>query len=99
MTHSTFHQPLPADTARNAASGHQRDGSQVADGARIHPELAAAGLAVLAISSEVPELLALCDRIAVMSDGTIVAVLEREDATPERLLALALGAAAEARAV
>jgi ABC-type sugar transport system ATPase subunit len=62
-------------------------------------ELAAAGLAVLAISSEVPELLALCDRIAVMSDGTIVAVLEREDATPERLLALALGAAAEARAV
>ena len=44
MTHSTFHQPLPADTARNAASGHQRDGSQVADGAMIHPELAAAGL-------------------------------------------------------
>ena len=54
---------------------------------------------MLAISSEVPELLALCDRVAVMCDGTVVAVLEREDATPERLLARALGAPAEARAV
>jgi rhamnose transport system ATP-binding protein len=77
-------------------------GVDVGAKAEIHArvaELAAQGLAVLAISSEVPELLTLCDRIAVMSDGTIVAVLERAAATPERLLALALGAAAEARAV
>lgn len=62
-------------------------------------ELAGQGLAVLAISSEVPELLTLSDRIAVMCDGTIVAVLDRADATSERLLALALGSPAEARAV
>ena len=62
-------------------------------------ELARDGLAVLVISSEVPELLTLCDRIAVMCDGTIVAVLARADATPEGLLALALGSPAEARAV
>jgi rhamnose transport system ATP-binding protein len=77
-------------------------GVDVGAKAEIHArvaELAAQGLAVLAISSEVPELLALCDRIAVMSDGTVVAVLERAEATPERLLALALGAPAEARAV
>jgi rhamnose transport system ATP-binding protein len=77
-------------------------GVDVGAKAEIHArvaELAAAGLAVLAISSEVPELLALCDRVAVMCDGTVVAELERAHATPERLLSLALGAPAEARAV
>jgi rhamnose transport system ATP-binding protein len=77
-------------------------GVDVGAKAEIHArvaELAAAGLAVLVISSEVPELLALCDRVAVMCDGTVVAVLERGEATPERLLARALGSPAEARAV
>jgi rhamnose transport system ATP-binding protein len=77
-------------------------GVDVGAKAEIHArvaELAARGLSVLAISSEVPELLALCDRIAVMCDGTIVEVLDRADATPERLLARALGSPAEARAV
>ncbi len=77
-------------------------GVDVGAKAEIHArvaELAATGLAVLAISSEVPELLALCDRIAVMSDGAVVAVLPRAEATPERLLALAIGPPAEARAV
>jgi ABC-type sugar transport system ATPase subunit len=77
-------------------------GVDVGAKAEIHArvgELAREGLAVLVISSEVPELLTLCDRIAVMCDGTIVAALERADATPERLLALALGSQPEARAV
>jgi rhamnose transport system ATP-binding protein len=77
-------------------------GVDVGAKAEIHArvaELAGQGLAVLAISSEVPELLALCDRIAVMCEGTIVAVLDRAQATPERLLALALGSPGEARAV
>jgi rhamnose transport system ATP-binding protein len=74
-------------------------GVDVGAKAEIHAQivaLAAEGLAVLAISSEVPELLALCDRIAVMCDGTVVDVLERPQATPERLLALALGSSAGA---
>ena len=77
-------------------------GVDVGAKAEIHAriaELAGQGLAVLVISSEVPELFTLCDRIAVMCDGTVVAELERAAVTPERLLALALGTHAEARAV
>ncbi len=54
-------------------------------------ELAAAGLAVIMISSELPEVLGMSDRVAVMRGGTIAGVLERAEATQDRLLALALG--------
>jgi rhamnose transport system ATP-binding protein len=54
-------------------------------------ELAERGLAVLMISSELPEILGMSDRVAVMRGGTIAGVLSREDATPERILAMALG--------
>jgi ribose transport system ATP-binding protein len=48
------------------------------------------GLAVLLISSEMPELLGLSDRIAVMHDGAIAGVLPRAEATQERIMELAL---------
>ena len=54
-------------------------------------ELAAQGAAVLMISSELPEILGMSDRIAVMRGGTIVATVDRRDATQEAVLALALG--------
>jgi rhamnose transport system ATP-binding protein len=54
-------------------------------------DLAERGLAVLMISSELPEILGMSDRIAVMRGGTIAGVLSREDATQERVLAMALG--------
>ena len=54
-------------------------------------ELAAQGVAILMISSELPEILGMSDRIAVMHGGTIVSVLDRAEATPERVLARALG--------
>jgi rhamnose transport system ATP-binding protein len=54
-------------------------------------ELAESGVAILMISSELPEILGMSDRIAVMYGGTIVSVLDRVDATPERVLARALG--------
>jgi rhamnose transport system ATP-binding protein len=54
-------------------------------------ELAERGLAVLMISSELPEILGMSDRIAVMRGGTIAGILAREDATQERVLAMALG--------
>jgi len=54
-------------------------------------ELAGRGLAVLMISSELPEILGMSDRVAVMRGGTIAGVLSREDATQERVLAMALG--------
>jgi ribose transport system ATP-binding protein len=52
-------------------------------------ELAGAGKALVVASSEVEELLALCDRIAVMSAGRIAAVFERGDWTQERIMAAA----------
>ena len=55
-------------------------------------ELAEQGAAILMISSELPEILGMSDRVAVMRGGTICAVVDREDATQQRILALALGA-------
>ncbi len=53
-------------------------------------DLAKQGLAILLISSELPELLGLCDRIAVMRQGTISGTLHRDEATAERIMSLAL---------
>ncbi len=54
-------------------------------------ELAEQGVAILMISSELPEVLGMSDRIAVMCGGTIVKILERGTATQQEVLALALG--------
>ena len=51
----------------------------------------------LVASSEIPELLALCDRIAVMREGRLVGEVPREGATAVEILRRATGAA-EARA-
>jgi len=58
---------------------------------RLIEELAASGIAILVISSEMPELLGLTDRIAVMREGRIVGELPTPSATEEALLALAMG--------
>ncbi|MBI2506129.1 MAG: sugar ABC transporter ATP-binding protein [Candidatus Latescibacteria bacterium] len=52
--------------------------------------LAGQGLGLVVISSELPELLGLCDRIYVMKGGRITGVVERAQATQEKLLAMAL---------
>jgi ABC-type sugar transport system ATPase subunit len=54
-------------------------------------ELARRGLAILIASSELPELLALCDRIAVMRQGRLVSELPRGQATAPEVLRLATG--------
>jgi rhamnose transport system ATP-binding protein len=54
-------------------------------------DLAADGVAILMISSELPEILGMSDRVAVMYGGRIVEVLDRAAATQEKVLALALG--------
>jgi ABC-type sugar transport system ATPase subunit len=53
--------------------------------------LAGEGRALLVASSEIPELLELCDRILVMRAGSIAGELTRAEASPERILALATG--------
>ncbi len=59
---------------------------------RLIRELASGGLATLVISSDLPEVLALCDRILVMREGEISGELLRAAATPEKILELALPA-------
>ena len=54
-------------------------------------ELAAQGVAILMISSELPEILGMSDRIAVMRGGTIVGILDRTEASQQEILGLALG--------
>jgi rhamnose transport system ATP-binding protein len=49
-------------------------------------ELAAGGRAILLISSELPELLALCDRVLVMSEGRLTANIPRAEATQETIM-------------
>ncbi len=69
-------------------------GVDVGAKAEIHElitQLAERGMAVILISSELPELLGMSDRIGVFHAGTLVGVLGREDATQERVMALAFG--------
>jgi len=58
--------------------------------------LAARGIGVLVISSDLPELLGLADRIAVMCEGRIAGVLARDEATQEKIMHLATGGGLEA---
>ncbi|MEV0411924.1 multiple monosaccharide ABC transporter ATP-binding protein [Streptomyces sp. NPDC050448] len=51
-------------------------------------ELAAEGKAVLIISSELPELLGMCDRIYAMAEGRLTGEVDRADATQESLMRL-----------
>ncbi len=54
----------------------------------IMKELAEAGRGILMISSEMPELLGMCDRIYVMNEGRIVGELTRGEASQEKIMAL-----------
>jgi ABC-type sugar transport system ATPase subunit len=58
---------------------------------RIIGELVATGMAVVMISSELPEVLGVCDRVVVMRDGRASPAIERAKLTEERIMALATG--------
>ena len=67
-------------------------GIDVGAKAEIHTlirNLAEEGVSVLLVSSELPEVLALADRIYVMRDGTIAGELQREQASQEAIMRLA----------
>ncbi|MCU1324408.1 MAG: ABC-type sugar transport system, ATPase component [Acidobacteriaceae bacterium] len=69
-------------------------GVDVGSKAEIHEfvvQLAEQGVAVVLISSELPEVLGMCDRIGVFHAGTLAGVLSREEATQEKILTLAFG--------
>ena len=54
-------------------------------------ELAAQGLAIILISSDLPEVLAMSDRILVMREGRQMGIFDREGATGEIILTAAMG--------
>jgi rhamnose transport system ATP-binding protein len=58
---------------------------------RIIAELAASGLAIILISSDLPEVLAMSDRIVVLHEGRITAEIPRERATQESVMFAATG--------
>jgi rhamnose transport system ATP-binding protein len=58
---------------------------------RIISELAAKGLAIILISSELPEVLAMSDRVLVMHEGRVTGVFDREEADQERVMFAATG--------
>ena len=58
---------------------------------RLIDNFAAEGNCVIMVSSEMPEILGMSDRIAVMCEGRISAVFDRADATQEKILAAAAG--------
>ena len=54
-------------------------------------ELAEEGMAILCISSDLPEVLAMSDRILVMREGRQMGILDRNEATQEAVMSLATG--------
>ncbi len=60
---------------------------------RLLSDLAGQGLAILMISSELPEVLGMADRVLVVREGEITADLDRSEANPESVMRAATGAA------
>ena len=58
---------------------------------RIISQLAGQGMAIVLISSELPEVLGMADRIVVLHEGRVAAEFARNDATQERVMAAATG--------
>ena len=63
---------------------------------RLLSELAAEGVAIVMISSELPEVLGMADRVLVMREGRLVAELSRAEATEQSVMVAATGAAVAA---
>jgi D-xylose transport system ATP-binding protein len=58
---------------------------------RLIDELARSGVSILLVSSELPEVLGLSDRVLVLHEGRISGEFSREQATPEAVMACAVG--------
>jgi ribose transport system ATP-binding protein len=56
---------------------------------RLINDLAGAGLAIVMVSSEMMEMIGLCDRVAVVNQGAIAGVLEGTGITEENIMRLA----------
>jgi inositol transport system ATP-binding protein len=57
---------------------------------RLMDDFAKQGMAIIMISSELPEIVGMSDRVAVMHEGRLTGILERKDATQEAIMNLAV---------
>jgi rhamnose transport system ATP-binding protein len=80
--------PFDPDSRRADARRRRRLQAEVH---AIIGELAAEGIGVIVISSDLPEVLALSDRVLVMREGRQMAILDRADADPESVMNAAMG--------
>lgn len=74
-------------------------GIDVATKAAVHEfvsEMASQGIAVMLVSSELPEILGMSDRVVVMHEGDVTAIFEREELQEEAIMRAALGETKEA---
>lgn len=62
---------------------------------KIINELAAKGIAIIMISSELPEIINMCDNLIIMHEGNITGYLSREEFIPNSILNLAIGGGGE----
>ena len=58
---------------------------------KLMSDLAQQGKAIIMISSELPEIIGMSDRVVVMHEGKVTGILDAADATQERLLSYAAG--------
>ncbi len=69
-------------------------GIDVATKARVHEfisELVEHGLGIILVSSEIPEILGMSDKVIVMHEGEVTGVFDRKEATSENLIKAAMG--------
>ena len=59
---------------------------------QIIDELAASGMAIILISSDLPEVIAMSDRVLVMREGRQTGMFERAEADEQRIITAAMGA-------
>ena len=76
---------------RDAAEQISLQQDRMAHASEIIRQLAAEGTAILLVSSELPELLGLADRIVVMHEGRVNATLPPADFNPQTIMAAATG--------
>ena len=57
---------------------------------KIMCDFAKQGVAIIMISSEMPEIIGMCDRVMVMSNGRVTGELEKEEITQEKIMTLAV---------
>jgi ABC-type sugar transport system ATPase subunit len=72
---------------------HGVDVGAKADIYNLMRDLARQGISIMLISSELPEILAMSDRVVVMYEGEVTAILEKEDCNEETIITYATGMA------